>query len=162
MPGRKRPSRSPRQLHFPRALALRIKPILVFDVPAPADRTSWRPYGDIHTPEAAREEAGRIEQELKQLQQQAEFPLQVQAVELLDSQAKLAQLAVDDVDLCLVYAAGGVTQWPLKVPMVMFVRHRSGPFYLGFEIAHWRFLRGSGDTFVQSGLRRRRCGRGQL
>ena len=73
----------------------------------------------------------------------------MQPVELLDSQAKLAQLAVDDVDLCLVYAAGYVSQWPLKVPMVMFVRHRSGPFYLGFEIAHWRFLRGNGDQFAR-------------
>ncbi len=30
--------------------------------------------------------------------------------------------------------------------MVMFVRHQSGPFYLGFEIAHWRFLRQNGDS----------------
>jgi L-fucose isomerase-like protein len=29
--------------------------------------------------------------------------------------------------------------------MVMFVRHRSGPFYLWYEIAHWRFLRRNGD-----------------
>lgn len=133
---------------FPQGDPLRVKPILVFDTPSPADRSSWRPYGGIHTAEAAREEAGRIQEELKQLQQQAEFPLRVQEIELLDSQAKLAQLAVDEVDLCLVYAAGGVTQWPLNVPMVMFVRHRSGPFYLGFEIAHWRFLRGSGDEMV--------------
>jgi hypothetical protein len=130
---------------FPQGAPLRIKPILVFDVPARADRSSWRPYGGIHTPDAAREEAGRIEQELKDLQQQAEFPLIVQPVERLDSQAKLEQLSVDDVDLCVVYAAGAVTQWPLPKPMVMFVRHRSGPFYLGFEIAHWRFLRASGD-----------------
>jgi len=36
--------------------------------------------------------------------------------------------------------------------MVMFVRHRSGPFYLGFEIAHWRFLRQSGDAFAMKGF----------
>ena len=36
--------------------------------------------------------------------------------------------------------------------MVMFVRHRSGPFYLGFEIAHWRFLRQSGDTLALKGF----------
>ena len=93
---------------FPRGAALRVKPILVFDVPTRGDRTSWRGYGAIQTPEAAREEAGRIEKELSQLQQKAEFPIQVQPVELLDSQAKLAQMAVDDTDLCIVYAAGAV------------------------------------------------------
>ena len=134
---------------FPRGAALRVKPILVFDVPTRGDRTSWRSYGAIHTPEAAREEAARIEQELGQLRKKAEFPIQVQPVEVLDSQAKLEQVAVDDTDLCLVYAAGYVSQWPLKVPMVMFVRHRSGPFYLGFEIAHWRFLRDNGDQFAR-------------
>jgi L-fucose isomerase-like protein len=30
--------------------------------------------------------------------------------------------------------------------MIMFLRHRSGPFYLGLEIANWRFLRQSGDV----------------
>jgi hypothetical protein len=142
----------PAEQPFPRGTALRVKPILVFDVPTRGDRTSWRGYGGIHTPEAAREEAGRIEKELGQLRQKAEFPLQVQPVQLLNSQAKLAQMAVDDTDLCIVYAAGQCTQWPLKVPMVMFVRHRSGPFYLGFEIAHWRFLRQSGDLFTQPGF----------
>jgi len=137
---------------FPRGAALRVRPILVFDVPTRQDRSSWRSYGGIHTPEAAREEAGRIEKELGQLEQKAEFPIQVQPVQLLDSQAKLGQVALDDTDLCIVYAAGSCTQWPLKVPMAMFVRHRSGPFYLGFEIAHWRFLRQSGDPFVLEGF----------
>jgi hypothetical protein len=137
---------------FPLGAALRVKPILVYDVPVPGDRTSWRGYGGIHTHEAAREEAGRIEQELGQLQRQAEFPVEFQPLELLDSQSKLAGVAVDDTDLCLVYAAGGCTQWPLKTPMVMFVRHKSGPFYLGFEIAHWRFLRQGDDQIALEGF----------
>ena len=137
---------------FPRGAALRIKPILVYDVPSRGDRTSWRGYGAIHTPEAAREEAGRIENELRQLQQTAEFPIQVQPIELLDSQSKLGQVSVADTDLCILYAAGGCTQWPLQIPMVMFVRHQSGPFYLGFEIAHWRFLRQNGDSLALQGF----------
>jgi len=134
---------------FPLGAPLRVKPVLVFDVPTRGDRTSWRSYGAIHTAEAARAEAARIEKELEQLRQQAEFPVQMQPLELLDAQAKLGQLAVNDADLCLVYAAGYVDQWPLKLPMLMFVRHRSGPFYLGFEIAHWRFLRGNGDQLAR-------------
>jgi hypothetical protein len=142
----------PAEKPFPQGSPLRVKPILVFDVPTRGDKTSWRGYGGIHTPEAAREEAARIEKELAELRQKADFPLQVLPVEALDSQGKLAGVAVDDADLCIVYAAGSCTQWPLKVPMVMFVRHRSGPFYLGFEIAHWRFLRQSGDSFVLKGF----------
>ena len=137
---------------FPRGDALRVKPVLVYDIPKRREKSSWRNYGAVQTPAAVRDEVTRIENELHQLQQTAEFPVQVQPLEQLDSQTKLAQLDVDSTDLCLVYAAGYVTQWPLQVPMIMFVRHRSGPFYLGFEIAHWRFLRGSGDRFVQPGF----------
>ena len=139
-------------LSFPRGAPLRIKPILIFDVPSRQEQTSWRNYGAIHTPAAAQEEARRIEQELGGLKQKAEFPVELQPVEVLDSQTKLGQLPVSDTDLCIVYAAGVCTQWPLSVPMVMFVRHRSGPFYLGFEIAHWRFLRQSGDVPALKGF----------
>lgn len=130
---------------FPRGIALRVKPILVFDAPKRGDKTSWRNYGAIHTPEAAQEEAARIGKELAQMKQKAEFPVEVLPVEVLDSQAKIGQASVEGADLCILYAAGYCTQWPLKTPMIMFVRHRSGPFYLGFEIAHWRFLRQNGD-----------------
>jgi len=53
----------------------------------------------------------------------------------------------------LLYAAGGFgMSWMLtlaasKTPKVMFLRHRSGPHYLWYEIAHWRLLRKNGDTF---------------
>ncbi len=137
---------------FPKGAALRVKPILVYDRPARREKTSWRGYGAIHTPQAAAEEAARITKELDRLAEQADFPIQVQPVEVLDSQTKLKQLALAETDLCLVYAAGGCTQWPLTTPMIMFVRHRSGPFYLGFEIAHWRFLRQSGDRFTLEGF----------
>jgi hypothetical protein len=130
---------------FPQGAALRIKPLLIYDIPGQREQDSWRSYGAIQTTAAAQEEAARIAKELGQLKERAEFPIELRSVELLDSQGKLAQVPVQDVDLCIVYAAGSCTQWPLNVPMVMFVRHRSGPFYLGFEIAHWRFLRQSGD-----------------
>ncbi len=136
---------------FPRGDRLRVKPILVYDVPERKDRTSWRGYGAVHTHEAAREEAGRIEKELRALEEKAEFPIEFEPVAVLDSQARLPQATGGDTDLFLLYAAGNCTQWPqdATAPMLMFVRHRSGPFYLGYEIAHWRFLRGSGDQFTR-------------
>ncbi|HOB97834.1 MAG TPA: twin-arginine translocation signal domain-containing protein [Verrucomicrobiota bacterium] len=138
--------RVPADAPFPRGATLRVKPVLVFDAPTRQDQTSWRSYGGIHTLDAAREEAGRIGNELAALKAQAEFPIQVHPVEVLDSQARLRQMRVDDTDACIVYAAGSCTEWPLEVPMIMFLRHRSGPFYLGLEIANWRFLRQSGDV----------------
>lgn len=137
---------------FPRGSALRVKPILVYDAPARGEQTSWRGYGGIQTAAAAREEARQIEKELAQLKERAEFPIQVQPLDVLDSQSKLRQVAVSESDACLLFAAGGCTQWPLPIPMVMFVRHKSGAFYLGFEIAHWRFLRQSGDAFAVNGF----------
>ena len=142
----------PAEQPFPRGAALRVKPILLFDLPTRKDRDSWRSYGAVQTPAAAREEAVRIEEELNQLKQKVEFPIQLQPIEVLDSQTKLGKVSVSDTDLCIVYAAGSCTKWPLEVPMVMFVRHRSGPFYLGFEIAHWLFLRQSGDQFALKGF----------
>jgi hypothetical protein len=137
---------------FPSGAPLRVQPILVYDAPSRRERESWRSYGAIHTPAAAQEEAARIDRELGELKQRAEFPIGLQPVQVLDSQAKLDQAVANDPDLCIVYAAGYCTHWPLKIPMIMFVRHRSGPFYLGFEIAHWRFLRQSGDAFGLAGF----------
>jgi len=139
-------ARVPAEAPFPRGTPLRVKPVLVFDLPGRQDQTSWRSYGGIHTPDAAREEAARIAKEMDGLKREAEFPIHVHPVEVLETQAKLRQLAIDETDVCIVYAAGYCTEWPLKVPMIMFLRHRSGPFYLGLEIANWRFLRQSGDV----------------
>ena len=141
-----------RQQPFPRGAALRVKPILVHDVPTRADRTSWRNYGGISTVEAAQAEGARIEKELRELKNKADFPIELQALELVDSQAKLSQIVPGDTDLFVVFAAGFCSEWPLKTPMIMFVRHRTAPFYLGFEIAHWRFLRQNGDLFALKGF----------
>jgi hypothetical protein len=137
---------------FPRGTALRVRPILVFDVPIRKDRASWRNYGGINTVESARAEGDRIEKELHELKTRADFPIELQAVELMDSQAKLKQVVPGDTDLFVVYAAGFCTEWQLKTPMIMFVRHRTAPFYLGYEIAHWRFLRQNGDLFALKGF----------
>ncbi len=145
------PAGDPKQ-PFPRGAALRVKPILVYDVPTRKDKTSWRNYGGISTVEAAHAESARIEKELGELKNKADFPIELQTTELLDSQSKLSQIVPGDTDLFIVYAAGFCTAWPLKKPMIMFVRHRTAPFYLGYEIAHWRFLRQNGDLFALKGF----------
>lgn len=41
--------RVPAEAPFPRGAAVRVKPVLVYDLPSPQPQTSWRSYGGIHT-----------------------------------------------------------------------------------------------------------------
>ena len=38
-----------------------------------------------------------------------------------------------------------------KTPTVLFIRHKSGPYYLWHEIAHWRLLRRNDDSYRAAG-----------
>ncbi len=103
------------------------------------------------------EEAKRIERELKQLSSQTDFPIDVQPLALVNNAQQAAKVAGSDCDAFLVYAAGGHDhRWYASLaaakPNVMFLRHRSGPYYLWHEIAHWRLLRHSGDTFTEPSM----------
>jgi len=78
-------------------------------------------------------------------------------VALAGTQAEAAAAAACDCDAILVYASGGSQQWlemlaASRKPNVMFLRHKSGPIYLWYEIAHWRFLRKSEDTFKEPNM----------
>jgi hypothetical protein len=62
-------------------------------------------------------------------------------------EGEVQKLAADsDTDALLVYASGGPIKW-LEIlaasgkPNVMFLRQKSGPFYLHYEIAHFHFRR---------------------
>ena len=60
-------------------------------------------------------------------------------------------------DVLLMYAAGGSTRLleALSDPKkwnLMFLRHRSGPVYLWYEIAHPRYLRKTVDEYGQTGM----------
>jgi hypothetical protein len=80
--------------------------------------------------------------------------LPLAAIKNAEQAAKLAQGAHDGV---ILYAAGGwgnilealtdPKKWNL-----MFLRHRSGPVYLWYEIAHNRYLRKTVDDFGQAGM----------
>jgi hypothetical protein len=130
---------------------LRVKPALIYSLAQRQQMTSWRPYGGLKTPGDVQQEAKRIEQELRALSAKAEFGLQILPVALVNNQNEAAAVAGADCDAILVYASGGAQQWLEALaasgkPNVMFVRHRSGPVYLWYEIAHYRFLRKNEDT----------------
>ena len=140
---------------LPPGKPLRVLPVLTYALPRPQEKTSWRSYGGLATPEDVAAEAKRIEAELKKLAAGADFPIQPLPVVLVDNQQKAEQAAKSDCDAILIFAAGGNGQaWfpPMAAarPCVMFVRHKSGPHYLWYEIAHWRFLRRNGDAIVET------------
>jgi hypothetical protein len=136
---------------------LRVKPVLAYALPQRRDKTSWRGYGGLQTPQDVEQETRRIADELKELSAGAEFPIDVLPLASVTSDRDAEEVATSDCDVILVYAASGGTSWFAKLaasasPNIMFLRHKSGPYYLWHEIAHWRFLRRNGDTVVETNM----------
>jgi hypothetical protein len=70
---------------------------------------------------------------------------------MVNSTDEAAAAADSDADVLLVYASAGPTKWfeilaASAKPNVMFLRQNSGPFYLYYEIADFRFLRKRGKA----------------
>jgi len=140
-------------------MELKVKPVLTYGVYQRREATSWRPWGGIQTEEDAQEEVRRIEGELGDLASKASFPLKVFPVSPLKSAEDLSGVKeeLSSSDVTLIYAAGGggnileelvsSSRWS-----IIFVRHRSGPLYLWYEIVHPAFLRKRSDEFRQPGV----------
>ncbi len=136
---------------------LKVQPVLTFDVPQRREGTSWRNWGGIQTEAQAQEEQGRITGELKAMAAKAGFPLEIRPVLMVKNVEQAAQIAKADHDVMIIYAAGGwlnvletltrKDKWNL-----MFLRHRTGPAYLWYEIVHPRFLRKTVDEYGQPGM----------
>jgi hypothetical protein len=142
---------------LPERRALVVQPVLVYETPQRREATSWRNWGGIQTDAHATEEQGRIEAELKKLTGEADFPLTLRPAVAVKTKDQAAKLVKGDHDVLLLYGAGG---WlnvleTLTDPQkwtILFVRHRTGPAYLWYEIAHNRYLRKTVDEFGQAGM----------
>jgi hypothetical protein len=125
---------------------LKVKPVLVHEVPVRKPQTSWRSWGGIETPADAAAEVSRIETELSALRNAADFPVEFLPVSRARQAADLAAADIGQADVILAYAAGGwldVYDALAKTgkDMIVFCRHKSGPVYLWYEIVGPRFLR---------------------
>jgi len=143
------------QAFMSRGVALRVKPVLTYQIERRQEKTSWRSYGGLQTIEQVNDEAGRIRAELEKLKARAEFPIEFLPVALVDNEQKADEAAGADCDVLLVYAAGGWQVYKLAAsekPNIMFLRHKSEHHYLWYEIAHWRLLRKNGDTFEEPNM----------
>lgn len=140
-----------------RAKPLRVQPVLVYSLPQRQELTSWRSYGGLQKPADVDQEVARIDDELRRLTRQQAPALEFAPLLRISSDAELAAARARDTDAYLVYAASGAQSWLETLaasgrPNVMFLRHRSGPLYLWYEIAHWRFLRKSEDVMREPNM----------
>jgi len=139
----------------PIAAPLKIQPVLTYEIPSRREATSYRPWGGLLTEQDAAAERERIGAELKALSRAGGF--QFQPLVSAQTPEQAARIAREGHDVVLMYAAsgGGKTLEALVTPdkwSLMFLRHRSGPVYLWYEIAHPRFLRKTVDEFGQPGM----------
>jgi hypothetical protein len=137
---------------------LKVKPILVYNVPKRRVQSSWRNWGGIETQAQADEEVVRIQGELDQLKATADFPVEFLPIAAVQGARELAEVQdVSTADTLLVFAAGGGTGdynaiGNLKKDTILFVRHKSGPVYLWYEIISPRYLRQHTDTLKTVGI----------
>ena len=142
---------------LPSGRTLRVQPLLVYHLDQRREKTSWRSYGGLQTAADVERERARITEELKVLTRQAEFPVEFQELRTITSAAEARSAAEAATDVRLVFGASGAQDWietlaAASQPLILFVRHRSGPVYLWYEIAHWRLLRKSEDVKAEPHL----------
>lgn len=126
---------------------LRVQPILAHDVRSPRDKTSWRSWSEIINEPAAAAEMQRIAGELKDLSAKADFPLEFLPPAKVTTVEQAGRLQQSDFDVVLLYAASNARLFqpccaahPQR-DTVVFVRHKSGPTYYGYECLGVRFFR---------------------
>ncbi len=124
--------------------ALVVKPAFFYRTYTPRPQSSWRSWGGIETQQDADGEVARINEELKKLQAEADFPMKVLPLAAVHNVKELEQAAdLPSADVLLVYAANGDLKGLdlLGKQVVFFIRHQSGPLYLWYEIISPRYLR---------------------
>ena len=134
-----------------------VQPALVYNVYGRREKTSWRPWGGLHTEGDIDQEVNRIGDELAKLAKDAEFDVAFLPVARVRSMADAEAAANTSADVMLIYAAnGGLGEIERLISPdrynLLYVRHTSGPVYLWYEIAHNRLLRKTVDEYGQPGL----------
>jgi hypothetical protein len=129
-----------------------VQPVLMYGTSQRRPSRSWRSWGSLQTEEAVSQEVARIGRELKRLASSADFAVRVLPLAKVTNPQQAGSLKDAGADVLLIYAAGagtdtlsalaGACKW-----VIIFVRYRSGPYYLWHEIVDSRFLRAHTDEF---------------
>ena len=142
----------------PKRRPLRVKPILQYGVYKPRPQTSWRPWGAVHSDEAARAEVTRIRDELGKIKNRADFPVEFLPVSAIRGPGELTGIAdLAEADTIVLYAACGPQSTfdaltKTGKDIIFFVRSKSGPHYLWYEIVSPRYLRQHTDELRTKGM----------
>lgn len=144
-------------LKFSPAGELVVQPVLTYIIPQRREQTSWRPWGGIQTQAQADEEAARIEKELRQMAESARLAIRFLPVAKVQNRDQAANVAKTKCDVMLIYASGGGRDWLEALtskdrPTLYFLRHRSGPVSLYYEILHPHFMRKATDQYADTGI----------
>ncbi len=134
-----------------------VQPTLTYHLFRRHEATSWRPWGGLHTETDVEEELRRIQGELRSLAKEAEFPVTFRPVARVRNKEEAAALRESDADVMLIFGASadvGELESLISPDRhnLVFVRHKSGPVYLWYEIVHPRLLRKTVDEYGQPGL----------
>ena len=135
-----------------------VKPLFSHDVPRRHDKTSWRSWGGIETEAQGKEEMARIQGELQKLAAAADFPVKFLPVTRVRGGGEVANVTdLAGADAIILYPAGGgsdIFDAAVKTgkPVVFFIRHKSGPVYLWYEIISPRYLHSHTDKLAVKGV----------
>lgn len=145
-------------------LPLKVKPVLIYNLFEKIEASTWREWGGLRTQADADNETDRIEKELKMHLSNTDVQLDILPLERVNSDESALKVAETPFDVLLIYAAGSAGDRIYKQnrmdllintgkPVVMFLRHKSGPVYLWYEIVHPKLLRGESDNYVNKNLK---------
>ena len=139
----------------PKRRPLVVKPVFLYATYQRRPQTSWRAWGGIEKQEDVDKEIGNIKADLEALQAAADFPLKFLPLAPVRGAGQLG--GVEDAksaDCFLVFAANGDPNGLEKLgkPVILFLRHKSGPLYLYYEIISPRYLRQHSDELKVKGI----------
>jgi len=139
------------------ASRISVQPVLAYATPQRHEQTSWRPWGGIQTAADAQAEMKRIGEELAGLVKQSGLAVDLLPVCGAAGVEEARAAAARPCDVMLVYAAGGGqdildTLLSKNRPNIVFLRHRSGPVSLWYEILHPHFMRHATDDYQDKGI----------
>ncbi len=131
-----------------------VQPIFTYAIYMRHEQTSWRPWGGFHSMEDVEKECQKIEGELAELKSKAEFPLEILPILKVSRGEEARRAREAQADVAIVYGATGEIEpvFSDNKYYLVFVRHRSGPAYLWYEIVHPRFLRKTFDDYREKRL----------
>ena len=132
-----------------------VKPVLVFQIYQRKDMISWRPWGGLHTDEDVDREVLRIKDDLVKIQENVDFKLEILEITKIKTINDIYEIEdeLKKVDVILIYPASGSKELLNKLCeygkwILFFIRHKSGPIYLWYEIIHPILLRERTDRYM--------------